>query len=99
MGILIFPAVPVAVGVLQYKLTASRRPLWMKWLPFLSVLALAALTVLATFNRIALPHTYLFDNHSMFPLPDYVYLAIISCSALCGIALGALVGAADPKDN
>ena len=94
MELLIFLVVPVAVGVLQYKLTASCRPAWVKWIPFLSVLGLAVLTLLATFNRIDLPHTYFFDDPSMFPLPDYVYLAVISCSTLCGITLGALVGTA-----
>ena len=47
MELLIFLVVPVAVGVLQYKLTASCRPAWVKWIPFLSVLGLAVLTLLA----------------------------------------------------
>lgn len=98
---LFFIAVPVCFGILQYRVTRSKKlSLGQKYIPLAVVGLPAAITWGACFDVIPLPQTYLFDGGGGFiAFPDYFYIALFCIPALAGLALGAVFGVAAPPSK
>jgi len=86
---------PVLFTFLQLALVRSRCPRWLKWMPFLLTGCAALVCGGAVFGFVSLPHTYLLDEGSLLPFPDFVYAAIVCVPILFGIGLGVLFGISD----